>query len=197
MRGNKPLFFNVQIYQIQLYYNIFYIICKIILIVKIVGGCAMNVQPMFEIQKKFNDTLSINTELDSYKLRARKNLQFQITLGELANETICFNYLLTTTKTINMDKIFSKFIVCISQVLTLGIDHNYNHITSIEMIPNDYCLSDQFLNLYIDINDLIASPSMDHYQTLFEDLLSLGLTLGFSEEEISCQFEKDLELISV
>lgn len=157
----------------------------------------MNVQPMFEIQKKFNDTLSINTELDSYKLRARKNLQFQITLGELANETICFNYLLTTTKTINMDKIFSKFIVCISQVLTLGIDHNYNHITSIEMIPNDYCLSDQFLNLYIDINDLIASPSMDHYQTLFEDLLSLGLTLGFSEEEISCQFEKDLELISV
>lgn len=157
----------------------------------------MNVQPMFEIQKKFNDTLSINTELDSYKLRARKNLQFQITLGELANETICFNYLLTPTKTINMDKIFSKFIVCISQVLTLGIDHNYNYITSVEMIPNDYCLSDQFLNLYIDINDLIASPSMDHYQTLFEDLLSLGLTLGFSEEEISCQFKKDLELISV
>lgn len=157
----------------------------------------MNVQPMFEIQKKFNDTLSINTELDSYKLRARKNLQFQIALGELANETICFNYLLKTTRTINMDKIFSKFIVCISQVLTLGIDHNYNYITSVEMIPNDYCLSDQFLNLYIDINDLIASPSMDHYQTLFEDLLSLGLTLGFSEEEISCQFEKDLELISV
>nr|WP_321835564.1 dUTP diphosphatase [Clostridium butyricum] len=65
------------------------------------------------------------------------------------------------------------------------------------MIPNDYCLSDQFLNLYIDINDLIASPSMDHYQTLFEDLLSLGLTLGFSEDEISGQFEKDLDLISV
>ena len=38
---------------------------------------------------------------------------------------------------------------------------------------------------------------MDHYQTLFEDLLSLGLTLGFSEDEISGQFEKDLDLISV
>lgn len=157
----------------------------------------MNVQPMFEIQKKFNETLIINTELDSYKLRARKNLQFQIALGELANETICFNYLLQSEKTIDIDKIFNKFIVCISQVLTLGIDHNYDHITSIEMIPNDYCLSDQFLNLYIDINDLIASPSMDHYQTLFEDLLSLGLTLGFSEEEITHQFRKNIELMSV
>ena len=94
-------------------------------------------------------------------------------------------------------KIFNKFIACISQVLTLGIDHNYDHIESVDMIANDYCLSDQFLNLYIDINDLIVSPSMDHYQTLFEDLLSLGLTLGFSEEEISHQFKKNLELALV
>lgn len=157
----------------------------------------MNVQPMFEIQKRFNDTLAINSELDSYKLRARKNLQFQITLGELANETICFNYLLNTTKVINIDEVFNKFIVCISQILTLGIDHNYDYISSIEAIPNDYCLSDQFLNLYIDINDLIASPSMDHYQTLFEDLLSLGLTLGFSEDKIFSQFENNSNLISV
>ena len=163
----------------------------------ILGGCAMNVQQMFEMQKRFNDTLAINLELDSYKLRARKNLQFQITLGELANETICSNYLIETTKIINIDKIFNKFIDCISQVLTLGIDHKYDYISEVDMIPNDYCLSDQFLNLYIDINDLIASPSMDHYQTLFEDLLSLGLTLGFSEEKISSQFENNLDLISV
>ena len=38
---------------------------------------------------------------------------------------------------------------------------------------------------------------MDHYQTLFEDLLSLGLTLGFSEEEITHQFRKNIELMSV
>ena len=48
----------------------------------------MNVQTMFEIQKRFNNTLIINTELDSYKLSARKNLQFQIHLGELANEKL-------------------------------------------------------------------------------------------------------------
>lgn len=155
----------------------------------------MNVQQMFETQKRVNNNLNIDTDLNSYKLRARKNLLFQITLGELASETICFNFLLKKPKAIDIKEVFNKFIICISQVLTLGIDYNYDHIESINIIPNDYCLSDQFLNLYIDINDLIASPSMDHYQTLFEDLLSLGLTLGFSEVDILNQFEKNLDLI--
>lgn len=150
----------------------------------------MDIQPMLEMQKMLNETLNINTELDSYKLRARKNLEFEINLGDLANATNCFNYLLDNTKDIDIDTIFTKYINCISQVLTLGIDHKYMDINEISMNPNDYCLSDQFLTLYIDINDLIASPSVDHYQTLFEDLLSLGLTLGFTEEKIKSEFLK-------
>lgn len=150
----------------------------------------MNVQPMFEVQKIYNDTLLINDELNSYKLQARKHLEFEVTLGALANETLCFNYLLKNTRNINISEIFNKYINCISQVLTLGIDYNYTDLIAVPTAPNDYCLSDQFLNLYIDINDLIASPSMDHYLTLFQDLLSLGLTLGFSEEQIQSQFIK-------
>jgi len=157
----------------------------------------MNIQPMLEMQKKLNENLSINLELDSYKLRTRKNLEFEINLGALANETACFNYLLDDTKNIDIDNIFTKYINCISQVLTLGIDHNYTDINEISMRPNDYCLSDQFLTLYIDINDLIASPSIDHYQTLFEDLLSLGLTLGFTEEKIQNGFPKILDTLVV
>lgn len=157
----------------------------------------MDIQPMLEMQKRFNENLNINEELDSYKLRARKNLEFEINLGALANETACFNYLLNNTKDIDIDKIFTKYITCISQVLTLGIDHNYMDIKEISMTPNDYCLSDQFLTLYIDINDLIASPSVDHYQTLFEDLLSLGLTLGFTEEKIKNGFSEILDTLLV
>ena len=50
------------------------------------------------------------------------------------------------------------------------------------------CLSDQFLNLYIDINDLIISPSEDHFLTLLEDTLILGVSLGYSEAEILSAF---------
>ncbi|NRV84846.1 hypothetical protein [Clostridium beijerinckii] len=54
----------------------------------------MNIQPLFKVQKKYNDSLSINEELDSHKLRVRKNLEFEISLGALASETNCFSYLL-------------------------------------------------------------------------------------------------------
>jgi dimeric dUTPase (all-alpha-NTP-PPase superfamily) len=153
----------------------------------------MNIQPLFKVQKKYNDRLSINEELEPHKLQVRKNLEFAISLGDLANETTCFNYLDKKAKSVNLTAIFNKYITCISQALTLGIDHKYTDLIAVSMNPNDYCLSDQFLNLYIDINDLIISPSMDHYLTLFEDLLSLGLTLGFSESQIENQFNKNLD----
>lgn len=153
----------------------------------------MNIQPLFRVQKKYNDNLLINEELDLHKLQVRKNLEFVIAIGDLATETNCFNYLLNDNIPVNITEIFNKYINCISQALTLGIDHKYTDLIAVSMNPNDYCLSDQFLNLYIDINDLIASPSMDHYLTLFEDLLSLGLTLGFSESQIQAQFVKDLD----
>ncbi len=75
------------------------------------------------------------------------------------------------------------------QVLSVGITNEYDNVTEISMQPTEYCLSDQFLNLYIDINDLIISRSEDHFETLFEDLLSLGNTLGFSEQEITEGFQ--------
>ena len=157
----------------------------------------MNIQPLFAVQKKYNEGLPINEELDLHKLQVRKNLEFTITISDLANETNCFNYLLKKNSTVNITKIFNKYINCISQALTLGIDYKYTDLIAVSMNPNDYCLSDQFLNLYIDTNDLISSPSMDHYLTLFEDLLSLGLTLGFSESQIQNQFIKDLDNIAM
>lgn len=157
----------------------------------------MNIQPLFKVQKKYSDSLPINDELTSHKLQVRKNLEFEITLGSLANETNCFNYLKKKIAPINLNSVFNKYINCLSLALSLGIDHKYTDLIAVSMNPNDYCLSDQFLNLYIDINDLIASPSMDHYLTLFEDLLSLGLTLGFSESQIQNTFNKELDNLEV
>ncbi len=152
----------------------------------------MKIQPLFEMQKKYNSRLVINDELSLYKLHARKNLEFQIQLGDLANETKCFNYLKTEPQPIDINIISNKYISCISKILSLGIDNNYTDLSDIPLIPNDYCLSDQFLNLYFDISDLIMSPSKDHYLTLFQDFLSLGLTMGFSEEKILKDFEDSM-----
>ena len=95
------------------------------------------------------------------------------------------------------DTIFIKYIACLKKILSLSFDHNDNNtVEEVMMQPSEYCLSDQFLNLYIDINDLFVSPSKDHFLTLMEDFLSLGISLGYSESTINqkeggnnCEFD--------
>lgn len=148
----------------------------------------MNIMPMFEVNKKTNNSIKINPELTAYKLRVRKFLEFEISLGELASETNCYDYSASSKANADSDLILEKFLNCLSKLITLGIDHNYTDIDNIDYFENETCLSDQFLNLYIDINDLIVSPCRDHYTTLFEDLLAVGNYLGFSENFITEKF---------
>lgn len=149
----------------------------------------MFVSNLFKIQKELDSKVVINPELDEYKIKARKNLELHVKISDLANETNCFDYKENKDSNFNKETIFKKYLICLQQVLSVGITNEYDNVTEISMQPTEYCLSDQFLNLYIDINDLIISRSEDHFETLFEDLLSLGNTLGFSEQEITEGFQ--------
>lgn len=148
----------------------------------------MKIKKMFDYQKNFNNRLETDPSLNSEKISSRKNLQFQINLGELARETFCANYLKDAKVSIDVDAVYEKYFICLSEALSLGIDRNFDDIEEIEVLPNDYCLSDQFLNLFIDISDLISFASKDNYETLLSDLLSLGLTLGYSEDLVCNSF---------
>lgn len=148
----------------------------------------MNIISLFEVQREKNKQIAIDKNLNQYKLSARKHLELHIKLSSLADETKCYKYWLDDNSEIDKEIIFKKYLDFLSQVLVIGLDSNYADITEIKVLPNDYCLSDQFLNLYIDINDLIISPSKDHYLTLLEDFISLGVTLGYSENKIIDSF---------
>jgi len=126
--------------------------------------------------------------LSQYKLWARKHLELQVKLSSLAEETKCYKYWIDDGLNLNKETVFIKYADFLTHVINLGIDKHYIENYEVLLRPNDYCLSDQFLNLYIDINDLIISPSTDHFFTLLEDSLSLGVTLGYSEEEIFNSF---------
>lgn len=147
----------------------------------------MYISSLLDIQKEINTKLKIDESLDQYKLSARKNLELQIMLSALADETKCYKYWLDENSDINKDLVFQNYLDLLGKILTLGIDNNY-YFSDISIQPNDYCLSDQFLNLYIDINDFIISPSEDHFQTLLEDFFSLGITLGYSECDVREHF---------
>ncbi|WP_040214698.1 dUTP diphosphatase [Clostridium polynesiense] len=147
----------------------------------------MKLQNLFKIQAERNKSLDILPNLDEYKLNARKLLALNVRVGALANATKCFKYW-EDEEVIHRDNILTRYISTLSCILTVGIDKKYTDIESVETRPNEYCLSDQFLNLYVDINDLLVSSSKDHYITLMEDFLSIGHTIGFSEQEIIDNF---------
>lgn len=150
----------------------------------------MQIEDLFSIQRDSNSKIKIDTNLSDYKLLARKHLRLQIKMSDLANETKCYKYWIGEESEINKEEIFDKYISCFKQVLSLGIDKGYDSIKEITLQPSEYCLSDQFLNLYIDINDLLISSSEDHFITLLEDFLSLAISLGFSEQDIIDGFHK-------
>ncbi|MBK1810887.1 dUTP diphosphatase [Clostridium sp. YIM B02505] len=144
----------------------------------------MNLNKFFTKQKELNKTLLLDPNLNDYKLTQRKFLELQIKIGVLAEETKCYKYWVEKDVKLIKSSVLDNYINCLSSILTIGIDEKYDEVEELVIKPNDYCLSDQFLNLFIDVNDLIISPSKDHYQTLLEDYLSLGTSLCFSEKQI-------------
>lgn len=148
----------------------------------------MQIANLFEIESELNNDLIIDNNLSEYKVLARKHVQLHVTLSDLANETKCYQYWIGEQNKLNDDAILDKYIYCLKHIISLGIYNSYDDIEEIEIEPSEYCLSDQFLNLYIDINDLVISPSKDHFITLMEDYLSLGISLGFTEEFITDNF---------
>lgn len=146
----------------------------------------MEISNLLKIQKENDEKLKIDQSLTDYKILARKYLHLHISISELANETQCYKYWTNDGDyTPDKDTIFIKYIACLKKILSLSFDHNDNNtVEEVMMQPSEYCLSDQFLNLYIDINDLFVSPSKDHFLTLMEDFLSLGISLGYSESTI-------------
>lgn len=160
------------------------------MIALIEGEKFMHIANLFEIESKSNNNLIIDSSLSEYKILARKHVQLHIAVSDLANETKCYQYWINDKITLNDEAILDKYINCLRQIISLGIYNSYNDIESIDVEPSEYCLSDQFLNLYIDINDLVISPSKDHYTTLLEDLLSLGISLGLTEKLINDHFSK-------
>ena len=143
----------------------------------------MDLRNLFKVQAERNKNLKVLTNLDEYKLNARKLLALNVRVGNLANATKCFKYW-EDSEVADSDYILEKYINALGCILTVGIFKGYTDIDSITAKSNDYCLSDQFLNLYVDINDLLIASSKDNYLTLFEDFLSIGNCLGLTEETI-------------
>jgi dimeric dUTPase (all-alpha-NTP-PPase superfamily) len=142
----------------------------------------MKLENLFSLQKELDIKILKQKDLQGRPLLQKKLLALQVEIGELANETRCFKYW-SDKKPSAKEVILEEYVDCLHFILSIGLEKEYAEI-SVDVKHVESPLTDQFLNLFIDINDFIICSSKDHYVTLFEDFLNLGLSLHFSIEDI-------------
>ena len=142
----------------------------------------MNLQKLFQMQNTLDNRIQAEHQLESVPLFKKKILALQVEVSELANETRCFKFW-STKKSSSNDVILEEYVDCLHFILSLGLEKNFQDITL--DITNVTCeLSDQFLYLYVNIANFIISASINDYLILFNTFLSLGQSLGFTENDI-------------
>lgn len=146
------------------------------------AGSLMNLDKMFQLQKNFDKRILNEHNLHDEDLFSKKILALQVEISELANETRCFKFWSNKGPS-SKETILEEYVDCLHFVLSIGLDKDYCDI-NVKFRNEDSELTKQFLSLYIDVNDFIVCSSKDNYKTLFEDLLCIGLKLGFTSEEI-------------
>lgn len=142
----------------------------------------MDLQNLFILQKGVDQGFTENCNNDKNSLLPEKILGLQVKISELANLTQCYKFWVTSSDC-KSSIILQQFVEGFHYILSIGLDKNYTNI-NLEVQPLQNDLTSQFINLYIDINDFVVCPSIDNYKTLFENFLSIGLSLGFDKEVI-------------
>jgi dimeric dUTPase (all-alpha-NTP-PPase superfamily) len=142
----------------------------------------MNLQKLFQMQNTLDHRIDMQHHLEGVPLLHKKILSLQVEFGELANETRCFKFW-STKKPSNNDVILEEYVDCLHFILGLGIEKDFQDITpEVKNVTSE--LSEQFLNLYINVADFIKCPSINNYLNIFENFLALGTNLGFCEDDI-------------
>ncbi|MFL0247639.1 dUTP diphosphatase [Candidatus Clostridium stratigraminis] len=142
----------------------------------------MNLQKLYDYQNKLDEEIQSKIDTQGKLLLYQKLLALEVKVGELANETKCFHYW-TSRKIQARKRILEKYIEAIYLILSIGVEKGFTE-TDFEVKEVEYELTENFLNLFVDMNDFMVCSSKDHYITIIEDLLSLSLFLGFTEDDI-------------
>ena len=142
----------------------------------------MNLDEIFTLYKNFKVNYTNNKVKTSEKDISKKVLALQITLGNLATLSNCCEFIKAKTSVTN-SSILDEYLSCLNFIFSIGVDMG---IDSLNINPNNVNspICDQFLNLYVDINDFINFRTEDQFSTLLESFLSIGESLNISSSDI-------------
>ncbi|WP_181349784.1 dUTP diphosphatase [Thalassobacillus sp. CUG 92003] len=141
----------------------------------------MNWDELFHMQKELDTYIENHNNLTGEALFKRKVLALMVELGELANETRCFKFWSAKPASARA-VILEEYVDGLHFILSLGIEIEAG------MGTEDYeeyaDLTNGFLKVYEEVNRFSTSPCQETYQALFTSYLTLGRTIGFSEQDV-------------
>jgi len=151
----------------------------------------MNYKKLSEMQKQLRrDIMEHHPEIKSDVERFDKLiLALNVEVGEIANEVKCFKFWSVKPPS-SKEVIIEEFVDALHFVLELGIELN-------EVVGNIYYLdkdvqsvTGKFNELYQCITRLNRYRNSTTYQMVVSGLFTLGMALGFDDEDIEAAYLK-------
>jgi dimeric dUTPase (all-alpha-NTP-PPase superfamily) len=144
------------------------------------GGDTMNLQKLFEIQRKLDERIIKEHGLEGKNLFDHKLMALKVELAELANEIRIFKYWSKKPPS-PKEVILEEFVDVKHFLLSLGLERRWDRfIDVIDYKP--YLELDPFENLMQLFENNFTSSG--HYLNAWKNFLALGIQLGFTEQEI-------------
>lgn len=153
----------------------------------------MDWKKLYEMQKQLDQYIIENHNLSDKKdFFQEKYLALLVELGELANETRCFKFWSTKSRS-EREVILDEYVDGIHFLLSLGIEKDYYFsLTEIEEIS--FTETEQFNYVFEACVMFKQDTTKANYDKLFINFLQLGQLLGFNAKDIQLAYYKKNEV---
>lgn len=153
----------------------------------------MDWEKLYQTQKQLDQYIIDNHNLSAEEdLFQHRYLALLVELGELANETRCFKFWSTKSKS-ETEIILDEYVDGIHFILSLGLEKDYYFsLTEIEDIS--FSETEQFNRVFAAAVQFKQQTTKENYDNLFINYLQLGQLLGFQAEHIQAAYYKKNEV---
>ena len=147
----------------------------------------MNLNSLFEKQKKLDEYIYEKNNVTAKKVFEKKIVALLVELGELANELQFFKY---WKEHINIDsqRAIEEYIDVIHFAIGLAVDLGIDEHEYIETPPQD--LNKLFIGITNLATIISISKNKEHVKSLINYVIALGYQLGLTEETVLAAYDK-------
>ncbi|WP_077621293.1 dUTP diphosphatase [Sediminibacillus massiliensis] len=146
----------------------------------------MDWEHLFHTQNILDKHIAANHQLAPEQLMDKKILALLVEVGELANETRCFKFWSNKQQS-EKSVILEEYVDGLHFILSIGLDRSFSYESGAVASSSD--ITEQFNRVFEQIIVLKRNPSKETYKELFDTYITLGYSLGFTEQDIMSSYD--------